>query len=522
MFNNRMLAIAAVLVMAVPALGAATPIVVDPVPEQLVEGHTVFTVIEIVQDVRTDVNETRFAAAVAVLVREFERRDAQVNQRFPGVLWFNDQYLVNPESQDQAAAANRFRYPCGGAVLAVNAGDPDPRMVMASVTTPLTGEVTVGDDTHTYDTTWTEPTPGTYTYDNDFAWLGADLTTTTVWSDTVLTNSIDYEESYLITDPNDHSWVIDKYNFYTRTTEAGAGADGALYDFPVWAVNILGSPVFIPDDPLVPCLPYIDLYQVQAALTGGNTGCGASAIATQPGVYTDDPCMSYEEPSRWTGADGAEYCYGGQSSVDGCYQGETGNCDYRRHISSGTTPAAGCGYDGAPPQVNTPLRRYNALLYFKLNDLTDAGAPRDHTEGSTDTNGCSQELDADYGYATQSGYDWECPGGDDDAEGNSHPFHPSAPPHLTAEACPEAFYGTNPTNHGGSTYVAPGDPVYGSGEWYRGDIPCDFLHATRDIDVYFSGAGRPFPPVVRDFVVQDLEGSSAPFHDYHCAYEGTC
>ncbi|HET6403335.1 MAG TPA: hypothetical protein VFH78_01705, partial [Candidatus Thermoplasmatota archaeon] len=77
------------LVMAVPALGAATPIVVPPVPEQLVEGHTVFTVIEIVAVTAT--NETRFAAAVAVLVREYQARNAA--QRFPGVLWFNDQYL---------------------------------------------------------------------------------------------------------------------------------------------------------------------------------------------------------------------------------------------------------------------------------------------------------------------------------------------------------------------------------------------------------------------------------------------
>ena len=46
MFNNRMLAVAAVLALAVPALGAAAPMVVSTAtPEQLVEGHTVFTVI---------------------------------------------------------------------------------------------------------------------------------------------------------------------------------------------------------------------------------------------------------------------------------------------------------------------------------------------------------------------------------------------------------------------------------------------------------------------------------------------
>lgn len=139
MFNNRMLAVAAVLAMAVPALGAATPIVVPPVPEQLVEGHTVFTVIEIVA--KTQTNETRFAAAVAVLVREYQQ--AARAQRFPGVLWFNDQYLVNPSAANNNFDA--FRYPCGGAVMAVNAGDPDPRVVIARVGDGGAGDFTVGD-----------------------------------------------------------------------------------------------------------------------------------------------------------------------------------------------------------------------------------------------------------------------------------------------------------------------------------------------------------------------------------------
>src|SRR5260221_11219859 len=109
------------VLMVVPALGAATPIVAPPVPEQLVEGHTVFTVIEQVKT--TAQSQAEYAAAVAVLVREATA--VIQNDRFPGVLWFNDQYLADPIKPDNAQTSTR--YPCTGAVLAVNAGDAEPR-----------------------------------------------------------------------------------------------------------------------------------------------------------------------------------------------------------------------------------------------------------------------------------------------------------------------------------------------------------------------------------------------------------
>jgi hypothetical protein len=616
MFNNRMLAVAAVLVMAVPALGAATPIVVPPVPEQLVEGHTVFTVIEIVAATAT--NETRFAAAVAVLVREYQADNRA--QRFPGVLWFNDQYLVNPEQNVQNRA--NFRYPCGGAVIAVNAGDPDPRVVIAQVSTPRVqadlpdgvddrtgdlnvggiGPVTYGDDNQAYNQPpWAQPSsPGPYTYNNDYAWIGMDggtlnLTnpsfTGSVYSDTVLGATLggidgflfnatppwDYRESYLITDPNDHSWIIDKYEFYTRdSTDQSQTVDNAftkfddvnetsdgflpdehyptgtdpnglletVYSYPVWVVNILGSPVFFPDHaavlttPLDNCSPYKDLVEnleESVDRTGERaTGqslpvpnkedatCGVGGSTGLP-PYTDDPCAGYMEPSR------NGYCYGGQSAAEGCYHGPTGNCNYNTNYRRVNEAPEVDRCVGGPEYVNTPLRQYNALLYFKLEDLRIAGDPRDHSLGSTDTNGCAEEQ---YGWMRQSqppqhAYDWPCPGGDDNAEGNSHPFHPAYPAdHVAESECNPAFAGPNPTNHGGSTYVpADGRAYYDtrSGEsWYQVAAPCDYLHATRNIDVYFSGAGRPFVPIVRNFVLIDLEGSSAPFQDYHCAYEGTC
>lgn len=629
MFNNRMLAVAAVLVMAVPALGAATPIVVPPVPEQLVEGHTVFTVIEIVRATRT--TESRFAAAVAVLVREYEAN--QRAQRFPGVLWFNDQYLVNP--LQQAAENAAFRYPCGGAVMAVNAGDPDPRVAIlranaedpaiaaeiddpAAPGTPLVVPVsdggnigvgtTYGPTQQTYPSSqnWVKPYPGTYAYGNDYAWVGADSedsaiyvdgnddvngTSVTydparVWSDTTVGTILsgpdaaanftgltpwDYDESYLITDPNDHSWVIDKYKFYTRDQvvdpfvtvtpgpDAGtidsdnvdnlgtklsdpvpadsngftpsehyptaADPNGLLdteYAYPVWVVNMLGSPVFIVDNGIAfrsgneflgeNCVPFKDLLEdlsapangalCGAALQEAGLGTGADQDVTlnaYNGVppWTDDPCMGYMEPSR------NGYCYGGQDAEDVDLDGDVDKDD--------------CLAD----RDRHPLRLYNALLYFKLEDLKVFDTPRDHSNplSTTDTNGCSEEQYTWGPNPPQAAYDWPCPGADDDREGNSHPFHPSVPVHEEEQPCLPAFGGPNPTNHGGSTYITPADRA-GDDGWFDKWTPCDYAHATRNIDIYFSPGGRPFPPVVRNFDVIDLEGSSAPFQDFHSAYPG--
>ena len=150
---GRIIGIPLIVMLVVAGVGLAAPIVQPPELENLVEGHTAFTVIE--QVARNAEDKEEYAAAVAVLVREvtFDRRDF----RFPGVLWFNDQYLVNPKAQPGNDAA-KYRYPCNGAVIAVPSGDPDPTL---------------------------DPV-NTFTQAN-------------------------YVESYRIRDPNEYDWTVDKW-----------------------------------------------------------------------------------------------------------------------------------------------------------------------------------------------------------------------------------------------------------------------------------------------------------------------
>lgn len=471
MFNNRMLAVAAVLVLAVPVLGAAAPVVVPTAtPEQLVEGHTVFTVIEVSRNAQIN-GTTRFAAAVAVLVREYTSENRNV--RFPGVLWFNDQYLVNPESGEDGVVD--YRYPCGGAVMAVNRGDPDPRVNLAGV----------GVTTAPGQTTWT--TTGSAPHDNVNASVDASgATPTASASSDALVNSMGlpivtpatytYKETYTITDPNDHMWVIDRYNGYSRTSQSLQNAP--VYQFPVWVVNIMGTPAFIPDDGSLSCTPFYDGTLQQT----NQLSCGTNAVPAFGLGGQDDPCAGYAQPSR------NGYCYSGQ-------------------------PAADFGNDCS----KAPIRLYNAVLYFKLEDLTDEGAPRTHTTASTDTNGCQQ------------GTEWTCPSGSDDAEGNSHPFHPTtAAGHTDTGPCTSTSPtpNPNPTNHGGSAGATPGSAVNGQ----YGPLPCDYTHATRDIDIYFSATGRPARPAGFGPVAfagtgpgsfYDAPGSEAPFQNYPTAYGTT-
>ncbi|MFP5380170.1 MAG: hypothetical protein ACLGHP_10575, partial [Vicinamibacteria bacterium] len=148
----RRLALAFALALSLSTLGAAVSYS-DPVAEGLVEGHTVYAILEVTASATTAHQE--FAAAVAVLIQETQV--VRSASRFAGVLWFNDQYLASPSASARADATRRI--PCTGAVLAVNAGDPDPR----------------GFGLEAYDTP-------------------------------------NYVESYFITDPNDHTWNVDKWN----------------------------------------------------------------------------------------------------------------------------------------------------------------------------------------------------------------------------------------------------------------------------------------------------------------------
>ncbi|HLE96236.1 MAG TPA: hypothetical protein VI997_02605, partial [Candidatus Thermoplasmatota archaeon] len=181
--------------------------------ETLVEGHTVFAVVQaticidtetdeskgcpggtnsdfdVSYDVRANMTVQRMGAAVAVLVRDRVKevsaapmnpkcatnRDLVVTLFYenPGVLWFNDQFLVGDDLDiieadvdanadictkkstiDFNANALSWRYPCGGWVWATQSGNPDPRTFAS-------------------------------------------------WA---------YQESYYVTDPNDKVWIIDKYS----------------------------------------------------------------------------------------------------------------------------------------------------------------------------------------------------------------------------------------------------------------------------------------------------------------------
>lgn len=167
--------IAAVLMLPVGVV-SANVLIRPAIPEQLVEGHTVFLTIEAYPNAT---REERFAAAVAVLVQE--RTHTEVKSRFPGVLWSNDQYLVDPMQDTDRNTRNR--YPCTGAVIAVNRGDPVDRDPAGK---------------------WT------------------------------LINATYLNESYLITDPTDHQWDIDLWltRFGTYAWTVALNNDPAGYGIP--------------------------------------------------------------------------------------------------------------------------------------------------------------------------------------------------------------------------------------------------------------------------------------------------
>ncbi len=209
------------LAFVLPGMGIAGAAVVyaNPITEQLVEGHTVFAVIEVTSDSQSESEE--YAAAVAVLVRDYHQK--QVAKRFPGVLWFNDQYLTEPTSRQTGDPI--IRYPCSGAVIATNNADPAP---------PL--------------------------------------------NDPLYYNVGSYVESYFITDPNDHSWNVDKWLI-----------NGSL----VWSVALRGTDTTYstPDDGTSNCAAYTD--------NGGSRNYAPSRL----GPYAENP-----------GANGYNYPCGGQGT----------------------------------------------------------------------------------------------------------------------------------------------------------------------------------------------------------------
>lgn len=611
MNTKKVLAVAAIALLSVPAYAAATYIVVGGLQEQVVEGHTVFAVIEKARFR----NVTIEAAAVAVLVRE----KVVERENFKGVLWFNDQFLVSPYNID----SGYVRYPCGGAVMAVNAGDPDPRtMLIAYDNTDqlenaygnfVYDEGTIGADAdpHGDDDQDTLSQGGDYHIDEDTTWIGPPVPATTVTVvdgddspvggnsptgvpgnanvgvfdpdgltnpttlPTVYTNAAtgvpflyNYEESYLITDPNDHTWIIDKYTGITvDSLDLNTGTlTETTTTFPLWVVNILGKPVFTPDDAAASCPPFVDDPWQQAiinenfviaddAVCSTTTANGVPVCpSSPPGIGSDPngdgvpldgmdakpPAVGYYEPTQTGGLD--------EGTVSYCYEGNA----QPRAGDATRAPGSGCdhqmtylppppdsypfyfGLDLADRDGNHPLRLYNALLYFYTQDC-ETGSNADDVlavacfvpHGLDDTNGCQAFTEwhcPTWVFADTDGdgiADAYVPGAeDDDMEGNSHPFNP---PGLYV-----------PTTFDPST----GAQIAGTGEWYdfwainracslgyspQGDVDangqpvCNRLeHTEHDrglIDIYYSATARPLEPPVRSFAELDYEGRIDEFHE---------
>lgn len=112
--NTKKLAVIALAgLLTVPAFAAASQFTATKTGEKVVEGHTVFAVLE----KRVD----RQGFDIAVLVREVEVG--------PNVLWFNDQFKTFFQN---------VRYPCGGYVLATWTGI-DPLFVISKAVVGLDG-----------------------------------------------------------------------------------------------------------------------------------------------------------------------------------------------------------------------------------------------------------------------------------------------------------------------------------------------------------------------------------------------
>lgn len=442
---NKTWIIPLAVLMVVPALGAATPIVQTvAVPERLVEGHTVFTVIEQVN--ATTANKNEFAAAVAVLVREATANT--VSERFPGVLWFNDQYLVDPV--DNSNNNVNIRYPCTGSVAGDNQGDF------------LTNPVDPG----------TPGVPGSHGANSQFSAYVAGVPGV---------GSPGYVESYLITDPNDHQWNVDKWD-----VTGGAGT------LPLWTVAMEDNQAGYdtPDDGVSNCAPYVEATQQTPVSCGA--GDGNVALGIPPG---QNPGHCDANPSNPTAVG-----IGGSGSPDYPTTGTT--CD----------PTTILGQNLG----NSCDLKYNAVLFFYLGDLTvGAGdllhcssqvdyTPRpaacppvapDGTATGADVSGCQAGTNPIF--ADQ----WPCPGNDDNKEGNSHPYNPF----NGLPVCPNCV---GRDNHGGSGGTTPGDPTYAGADQVN-SAATGHSHATRMVDLWYGNNPAPNP---RAYRVVDTEGSLAPFY----------
>ncbi len=560
---TRALVIAAIALVAVPTYAVASQIVLPGVTEEIVEGHTVFAVIEKARFT----NVTIEAAAVAVLVREREERVST----FKGVLWFNDQFLVSPEVSHRTS----FRHPCGGAVIAVNTGDPDPRTMLVAYDETDQLQQFSNDPSDPYDTlsqedpAYENPDPLVYEQSGDYsflgttagreydspvaiddagtpgatpgsfqphgnAWLDVDNTHNRITT-SALTGVLNYVESYLITDPNDHTFIVDKYDGVSTVSVATVGPNvqkAVTSTFPLWVVNVLGKPFFTPDDGTLSCDPFEDDPWSQSTITStfetaDGLVCGVTTTTPVPdscpsappglGVDTDGdgvpidgldarpPAIGYYEPTDPATNGGASYCYDGND---------------RQGSNVGRAPGTGCLHGGVGANK---LRQYNAVLYFYLGPK-DVYITHAEAHAADDTNGCEETASYNglYGPLPKDPTEWLCPVGDEHKEGNSHPFNP---PGLYV---PTVF---DPTT---------GAPLAGTGLYYDvwswnrlcsmgfdeepglpleldGKASCDAnehdVHNRGVIDLYYSPTARPLEPPARQFAVLDYEGRLDEFHE---------
>ncbi len=582
MSPRRVVALIAAVGLAVPAYAAATQIVLPGLVEEVVEGHTVFAVIE---KARFS-NATIEAAAVAVLVREIRVATEAVQS----VLWFNDQFLVSPSRNGKIYE----RYPCGGAVIAVNAGDPDPRTMLVSYdqTDQIQEALNSPDDPYDTmsqeDSAYENPDPLVYEQSGDYTLLGTyhnreydsgvavddagapgatpgafqpkanswvdyhedqdgDPRTGDRLTSSLVTGVLNYVESYLVTDPNDHAWVIDKYNGVSTVSVdlANAGVSRVTSTFPVWVVNTLGKPAFAPDDGQSSCNPFLDDPWDESRLHQAFTqadyrACWATTVqptisplvpdscpSDPPGVGADPdgdgfpidgldakmPAIGYYEPTDPATNGGATYCYDGKAPTG---------------FSSPGPPGVGCYHfpnPYSPFAEYNALRKYNAVLYFYLGPK-DAYITHAEAHAADDTNACEETASYNglYGPVAKAPTEWLCPGGDEHKEGNSHPFNP---PGLYV---PTAF---DPLT---------GAPIAGTGEWYdvwSANRECSMgfdeypllpleldtppksscvgeehdVHNRGLVDLYFSPTARPLEPPARAFAVLDYEGRTDEFHE---------
>jgi hypothetical protein len=265
------------IALALPALTALPG--APPADETLVEGHTVYALAQL--DPEAGYVPHSLAEgfqATALLALPVGQGDAG-----HGVRWFNDQDLLAPSV---GSAPDDFHFavavlaresnwgdehlPCTGAVLAVNAGAPDPRAALSP---------------DNYD--GPQPT---------------------------------YVESYLVTDPNDHQWNVDKWRVpgptgdYTAWTVAVNNYD-AGYELPD---NYADECPAITDEAPAPTRGTNGLYYPDGVTKRGHIRYNALLVLPLDELTVDQGARNHAAADNWGRAMAVSGC------EDSCFFGSNG------------------------------------------------------------------------------------------------------------------------------------------------------------------------------------------------------